>query len=108
MKTKTAIVKDMEIEDVPVDSLHNDPANVRKHGEQNLAAIKASLARFGQQKPIVVNADGVVIAGNGTLMAARALNWRTVKAVRTNLAGSEATAFAIADNRTAEIGRAHV
>ena len=103
MKTKTAIVKDMEIEDVPVDSLHNDPANVRKHGEQNLAAIKASLARFGQQKPIVVNADGVVIAGNGTLMAARALNWRTVKAVRTNLAGSEATAFAIADNRTAEL-----
>ena len=69
MKTKTAIVKDMEIEDVPVDSLHNDPANVRKHGEQNLAAIKASLARFGQQKPIVVNADGGVIAGNGTLMA---------------------------------------
>lgn len=93
----------MAVEDVPVDSLHNDPANVRKHGEQNLAAIKASLARFGQQKPIVVNPEGVVIAGNGTLMAARALGWRTVKAVRTNLAGSEATAFAIADNRTAEL-----
>lgn len=103
MKTKTAFVKDMAIEDVPVDSLHNDPANVRKHGEQNLAAIKASLARFGQQKPIVVNPEGVVIAGNGTLMAARALGWQTIKAVRTNLAGSEATAFAIADNRTAEL-----
>ncbi len=93
----------MKVEDVPVTDLHNDPANVRKHGEQNLAAIKASLARFGQQKPIVVNPEGVVIAGNGTLMAARALGWRTVKAVRTNLAGSEATAFAIADNRTAEL-----
>ena len=93
----------MAVEDIPVTDLHNDPANVRKHGEQNLAAIKASLARFGQQKPIVVNAEGVVIAGNGTLMAARALGWRTIKAVRTNLAGADATAFAIADNRTAEL-----
>ena len=93
----------MDVHDIPVEELHNDPANVRKHGEQNLAAIKASLTRFGQQKPIVVNRDGVVIAGNGTLMAARALGWRTVKAVRTGLEGAEATAFAIADNRTAEL-----
>ena len=96
-------MKAMQVEDVPVDSLHNDPGNVRRHGEQNLAAIKASLARFGQQKPIVVNKEGIVVAGNGTLMAARALGWRTVKAVRTALAGAEATAFAIADNRTAEL-----
>ncbi len=96
-------MRDMNVEDVPVDELHNDPSNVRKHGEQNLAAIKASLARFGQQKPIVVNREGVVVAGNGTLMAARALGWRTVKAVRTGLEGAEATAFAIADNRTAEL-----
>lgn len=102
-KTKTPSGVDMGIQDIPCADLHNDPANVRKHGDQNLAAIKASLARFGQQKPIVVNADGVVIAGNGTLMAARALGWQTIKAVRTNLAGSEATAFAIADNRTAEL-----
>jgi hypothetical protein len=45
----------------------------------------------------------VVIAGNGRLMAARALGWRTVKVVRTGLEGAEATAFAIADNRTAEL-----
>lgn len=102
-KAKTPSGVDMGIQDIPCADLHNDPANVRKHGDQNLAAIKASLARFGQQKPIVVNADGVVIAGNGTLMAARALGWQTIKAVRTNLAGSEATAFAIADNRTAEL-----
>lgn len=102
-KAKTPSGVDMGIVDIPCAELHNDPANVRKHGEQNLAAIKASLARFGQQKPIVVNREGVVVAGNGTLMAARALGWRTVKAVRTGLEGAEATAFAIADNRTAEL-----
>lgn len=93
----------MTVEDVPVEELHFDPANVRKHPEENLAQIRASLARFGQQKPIVVGQGNVVIAGNGFLTAAKSLGWHTVKVVRTNLAGSEATAYAIADNRTAEL-----
>jgi hypothetical protein len=35
----------MKAELVPIDSLTFDPSNVRKHGEQNLATIKASLNR---------------------------------------------------------------
>lgn len=93
----------MKVETLKVDSLHLDPANVRKHGERNLDAIKASLARFGQMKPIVVDAKGVVIAGNGTLAAAKALGWDKVQAVRSPLKGVDATAYAIADNRTAEL-----
>ena len=93
----------MRTERVTVASLLFDPANVRKHGERNLDAIKASLARFGQQKPIVVDGDGIVRAGNGTLMAAKSLGWDEIEIVRTNLRGSEATAYAIADNRTAEL-----
>jgi ParB family transcriptional regulator, chromosome partitioning protein len=93
----------MKTERVPIDSVQFDPANVRRHGEKNLATIKASLARFGQQKPLVVDADGVVRAGNGTLAAAKALGWKEVTIVRTDLRGAEATAYAIADNRTAEL-----
>jgi ParB-like chromosome segregation protein Spo0J len=93
----------VNVETVPIDSIHVDPANVRVHPERNLATIKASLARFGQQKPLVVDGDGIVRAGNGTLEAARALGWETVNVVRTPLTGSEATAYAIADNRTAEL-----
>jgi ParB-like chromosome segregation protein Spo0J len=93
----------MKAETVPIDSIHADPANVRRHPERNLDAIKASLARFGQVKPIVVDAKGIVRAGNGTLEAARALGWDTIAVVRTGLKGSEATAYAIADNRTAEL-----
>jgi ParB-like chromosome segregation protein Spo0J len=93
----------MNVETVKIDSLTFDPANVRKHDEKNLAAIKASLNRFGQQKPIVVDANGVVRAGNGTLAAAKALGWKEIRIVRSSLAGSEATAYAIADNRSAEL-----
>jgi len=80
-----------------------DPSNVRKHSRRNLDAIKASLRKFGQQKPIVVDAKGIVLAGNGTLTAAKELGWTEIQIVRTELAGVEATAFAIADNRTAEL-----
>lgn len=91
------------IEEVPVGSVTPDPANVRVHPEWNIEAIRASLQRFGQQRPILVSPRGVVIAGNGTLAAAKSLGWATVKVQRTSLDGAEATAYAIADNRTAEL-----
>tara|TARA_R110002051_G_scaffold216371_2_gene280667 strand:+ start:14 stop:487 length:474 start_codon:yes stop_codon:yes gene_type:complete len=93
----------MRTKKTKIDDLFNDPANVRKHDQRNLDAIKASLTRFGQQKPIVVNTNGIVIAGNGTLSAARDLGWKDISTVETELDGVDATAYAIADNRSAEL-----
>lgn len=93
----------MHVEKVPISSLVFDPANARKHGTKNLEAIKGSLTRFGQQKPIVVDEKGVVLAGNGTLAAAKELGWTDIEVHRTALTGSDKTAFAIADNRTGEL-----
>jgi len=62
-----------------VDEPLPDPANVRKHNERNLTAIAASLRRFGQQKPIIIDGDNIVRAGNGTLAAAKKLGWQTIK-----------------------------
>ncbi len=80
-----------------------DPDNARKHDKRNLDAIKASLEKFGQQKPIVVDGRDVVLAGNGTLMAAKDLKWETLKVVRSALKGHDATAYAIADNRATDL-----
>jgi len=93
----------MNHQTISVADLSLDPSNVRKHSRRNLDAIKASLRKFGQQKPIVVDAKGIVLAGNGTLTAANELGWTEIQIVRTELAGVDATAFAIADNRTAEL-----
>ncbi|MBS2031961.1 MAG: DNA modification methylase [Deltaproteobacteria bacterium] len=93
----------MNIERAAIEALSPDPANVRRHGDRNIEAIKASLRRFGQQKPIVVDGDGVVRAGNCTLAAAKSLGWTEIAVVRTELTGADAAAFAIADNRTAEL-----
>ena len=93
----------MQVETVRIEQLNEDPSNVRKHGQRNLEAIKASLAKFGQPKPIVVGRDNVIVAGNGTMRAAQALGWESIDVVYTELEGADRTAFAIADNRTAEL-----
>jgi ParB-like chromosome segregation protein Spo0J len=93
----------MKTETVPIDSISQDPANARKHDERNLTAIRDSLRAFGQQKPIVVDQREIVIAGNGTLEAAKRLGWTEIAIVRTKLDNTQATAFGIADNRTAEL-----
>lgn len=86
----------------PVQEITPDPDNARAHEPRNIEIIKASLVSFGQQKPIVIDADGVCLAGNGTLTAARALGWTHIAATRSSLRGLQARAFGIADNRTTD------
>lgn len=89
---------------VPIESLNLDPTNARSHDERNIAAIRASLARFGQRLPVVVQREGMVVrAGNGRVIAARELGWTHVAAVVVDESEVEATSFAIADNRSAEL-----
>lgn len=74
----------------------------------NVEAILASYREFGQLKPIVVrpNDDGTatVIAGNHQLQAAKKLGWTHIAAVKFEADDSRAVAFALADNRTNELG----
>ncbi len=80
-----------------------DPKNARKHDERNLRAIETSLERFGQLKPIVVR-EGVVVAGNGTMVVAVKLGWTHLAAVAVDsLTREDAIAFGIMDNKSAEL-----
>ena len=90
---------------VPVGDIAFDPVNTRHHDDANLDAITGSLRRFGQRKPIVVNkTTGIVEAGNGTLEAAKKrLGWTHLAVVYVEDDPVTATAFSIADNRTAEL-----
>jgi hypothetical protein len=95
----------LRIETKKVADLSFDSENARSHSSNNLEAIKKSLDQFGQRKPIVLNADGVVVAGNGTLQAAISLGWSEIDTVSVpaDWTADQVKAFAIADNRTAEL-----
>jgi ParB-like chromosome segregation protein Spo0J len=92
---------------INVNEIKLDDQNARKHPDRNLKALKSSLRQFKQRKPIVVqkNAEGELIcrAGNGTLMATRALKREYIAAVIIEEGDSQAKAYAIADNRTNEL-----
>jgi hypothetical protein len=89
---------------VRLDSLTLDPNNARKHSQRNIAAIAGSLEKFGQRKPIVVHGNKV-IAGNGTVEAARSLGWVEIDVARVpdDWSDDQAMAYALADNRSAEL-----
>ena len=95
----------MEVKRRLIEDLTLDPRNARTHSQKNLDAIAASLTKFGQRKPIVITEDGVVLAGNGTLEAAKSLGWDhiDVSVTPADWDIDTARAYALADNRTAEL-----
>ena len=90
---------------VPLDALTPLAHNPRVG---NVEAIMASYSEFGQVKPIVVrpNADGssTVLAGNHQVEAVKRLGWTHIAAVPIDADDKRAVAFALADNRTMELG----
>ncbi len=71
----------------------------------NVDAVMRSLAKFGQRKPIVANrSTREVIAGNHTFEAAKRLGWKQIAVVWVDDDEKTATAFALADNRTQDLG----
>ena len=89
---------------MPIAGLAFDQDNTRQHNEKSIAAIVASLEKFGQDQPIVVQKKGLVVRkGNGRLQAAKKLGWTHIAAVIVEEADLDATMRAIADNRSAEL-----
>tara|TARA_R110000868_G_scaffold153165_2_gene378541 strand:+ start:172 stop:711 length:540 start_codon:yes stop_codon:yes gene_type:complete len=86
-----------------ISSLKFDPANSRKHDERNIKAIMDSLSMHGQRKPIVIYSD-LIVAGNGTVEAAKRLGWSEIWVNNDSFESIEhAKAYAVQDNRTAEL-----
>ena len=95
----------MKLEKLPIATLTPDPNNARTHDDTNLKAIERSLREFGQRKPIVIDQNNVIVAGNGTVTAAKSIGWTEIEVVRVpaDWDSDRIKAFALADNRTAEL-----
>jgi len=89
-----------QVEMLDIDSVEAHPDNARKG---DVTAIAESLVRFGQTKPIIVQASTrYVLAGNHTREAAKSLGWPKIAAIVLDLEDEEALAYLLGDNRTSD------
>lgn len=78
--------------------------NNPRHNEISVDKVAMSLEQYGWQQPIVVDGDGVVIAGHTRLKAAVKLGMdKCPVVVADKLTPAQVKAYRIADNRTGEL-----
>jgi DNA modification methylase len=87
----------------PVDSLKSNPGNSRTHSKHQIRQLADSIKAFGFTNPVLLDKNGVVIAGHGRLEAAKLLGIPQAPTIRLeDLSPDQVRAYAIADNRLAE------
>lgn len=85
---------------VPIGEVLLDPANVNTHPPEQIEVLKSLLREFGQRLPFITRAStGVLEAGEGRVLAARALGWTHVAVLPCDDDAIQAMRFALADNR---------
>lgn len=68
-----------QIERIPLDRLIPYAKNSRTHSDAQVAQIAASIREFGFTNPVLVDAEGGIIAGHGRVLAARKLGLAEVE-----------------------------
>jgi ParB family chromosome partitioning protein len=92
----------VKVQAKPIDSIRPYPGNPRLNDDA-VDAVAESIRRFGFRQPIVVDAEGVVVAGHTRLKAARKLGLETVPVhVAADLSAEQVRAYRLADNASAE------
>jgi len=92
------------VEHLPPNAVALDPGNARCHPASQIKSLCQSIAAFGFNVPVLVDADNQVIAGEARILAARKLGLDIVPVIRIeHLDANALRAFKVADNRLSEL-----
>lgn len=94
--------------------LKSDHRNARKRTDRSASLIEESLKRYGAARSVVIDEDGRLLAGNGTVEAAKRAGIEKVRIIetegdeiiavrRTGLTEDQKVGLALADNRTSDL-----
>lgn len=93
----------MKIESWDINKPIEYARNARIITDKAVDKVAASIKEFGWQQPIVVDVEGVIIAGHTRLQAAKKLGVKKVPVhIAKDLSAQQVKAFRIADNRTGQ------
>jgi len=93
----------MQIEIRRIDQVRPYERNPRRN-DQAVQAVAESIRTFGFRQPVVVDAEGVIVAGHTRYLAAKHLSLEEIPVhVAADLTPEQAKAYRLADNRTGEL-----
>lgn len=92
------------IESIEIDRLIPYVNNAKKHTDEQVTKIAASIREFGFLNPVLIDRDYNIIAGHGRVMAAKKLELEQVPCVFVEgLSEAQRKAYILADNRLGEL-----
>lgn len=92
----------LQIETLATATLTPYARNARTHSPEQVRQIAASITEFGFTNPVLIDAEGGIIAGHGRVMAARRLGLVHVPCLRLgHLTDAQKRAYILADNQLA-------
>lgn len=95
----------MKIEKIKINDLTPVENNIRRHTTKQIEEFTRSLNMFGQFRPVVIDENNVVLAGNGMVMALSEMGIEEAECVRyTDLSEGDKKKLMIADNQIFELG----
>jgi 16S rRNA G966 N2-methylase RsmD len=101
---RASAVRDLHVAERAIDSLRPRRRNPRTHSAKQIRQIADSIRTFGFTNPLLIDAEGSVIAGHGRLRAAKQIGMATVPTIRLDhLSQEQIRALVIADNKLAEL-----
>lgn len=101
--TKQAVNSSVEITMRKIEELtpyENNPRN----NDMAVDAVAESIKQFGFKNPVIIDKDGVIVAGHTRYKAAKKLGITDIPCISANdLSDEQIKAFRLADNKTAEL-----
>jgi len=95
----------MKITKMKLANLKTPDKNVRIHTEKQLKEFERSVKMFGQIRPIVIDEDNVILAGNGLAETLRNMGIEQADVYKiTNLGENQKKKLMIADNKIFSLG----
>lgn len=95
----------MNVVKMPLSSLRKPERNVRMHTEKQLGEFERSVTMFGQIRPIVVDENRVILAGNGLYETLLRMGWDEADVLQVNgLTESQKKKLMLADNKIYGLG----
>lgn len=106
LKSRILCAKSSDLDVIwrPIRSLRPRNRNARVHSDRQLAQLAASLREFGFTNPVLIDGQGVILAGHARVEAAKILGMSEVPTLcLAHMSEAQKKAYTLADNRLAEL-----